>query len=196
MDITWQDWINSIYPIAASNNCILSSLKNKYPFPDHWIKKLVEWTIILVEFCLPVSATLKPVLWNVRSFLAIQWFQKDLQKQLCLPDHRGKKRGITHSRPHLMIDGYFHCSFFFSNWSSSLNSTFAKRATFISSPNSFAFVYTTRPVFCEQQCKVFQRLDCLVHVATNIGIYQIRDRNDNILNVSPETFRLNYRVPS
>ena len=112
MDITWQDWINSIYPIAASNNCILSSLKNKYPFPDHWIKKLVEWTIILVEFCLPVSATLKPVLWNVRSFLAIQWFQKDLQKQLCLPDHRGKKRGITHSRPHLMIDGYFHCSFF------------------------------------------------------------------------------------
>ena len=112
MDITWQDWINSIYPIAASNNCILSSLKNKYPFPDHWIKKLVEWTIILVEFCLPVSANLKPVLWNVRSFLAIQWFQKDLQKQLCLPDHRGKKRGIIHSRPHLMIDGYFHCSFF------------------------------------------------------------------------------------
>ena len=73
---------------------------------------------------------------------------------------------------------------------------FAKRATFISSPYSFVFVYTTRPVFCEQQCKVFQRLDFLVHVATNIGIYQIRDRNDNILNVSPETFRLNYGVPS
>ena len=80
LNITWRDWINLISVIAESSPppspTVLLWWKNKYPFLDHRIKKLGEWTIsswiVIVRLA---------VLWNVRPFLAMQWLQKDLQKQ-------------------------------------------------------------------------------------------------------------------